>query len=71
MKKYTTHQAKTYLSKLIKEAISGEQVVITNRDEPLVELKIYKSKKRNLGFLEGKVEISKDFDEPLGDFKDY
>lgn len=28
-------------------------------------------KKRKAGFLKGKIEISKDFDEPLDDFKEY
>ncbi len=38
MKKYTVHQAKSQLSKLIQEALNGEEVIIANRDKPMVKL---------------------------------
>lgn len=34
----TIHQAKTHLSKLIRKALAGEEVIIANRDKPLVRL---------------------------------
>ncbi len=38
MTQATIHQAKTHLSKLIRKALEGEEVVIANRDKPLVRL---------------------------------
>ena len=38
MKKVTTHQAKTQLSQLIKEACNGEDVVVCRGDQPMVRL---------------------------------
>jgi prevent-host-death family protein len=32
----TIHQAKTHLSKLIRKALAGEEVVIAKRDKPVV-----------------------------------
>jgi len=73
MRKYTVHQAKTQLSKLIKYALNGEQVVIANRDTPLVTLEpVGKIKRENLlGDLKGKIHRSDDFNQPIKDFKDY
>ncbi len=38
MTQATIHQAKTHLSKLIGKALDGEEVIIANRDKPLVRL---------------------------------
>ena len=38
MKTVTIHQAKTHLSRLIREALDGEEIVIARRDKPLVKL---------------------------------
>ena len=38
MTQATIHQAKTHLSKLIQKALDGEEVIIANRDKPLVRL---------------------------------
>lgn len=38
MTQATIHQAKTHLSKLIRKALEGEEVIIANRDKPLVRL---------------------------------
>jgi prevent-host-death family protein len=35
---YTVHKAKTNLSKLIREALRGEEVIIARRNEPVVKL---------------------------------
>jgi prevent-host-death family protein len=39
MKTYSVAEAKNQLSKLIDRALSGEEVVITRRGKPVVELK--------------------------------
>ena len=38
MKTHTIHEAKTNLSKLIKEACEGEEVIISRGDKPVVKL---------------------------------
>ena len=38
MKKVSTHQAKTQLSQLIKEACSGQEIVVCRGDLPMVRL---------------------------------
>lgn len=57
------HQAKTHLSKLIAQAINGEEVIICKSGQPLVKLVPVeqKSKKRNPGLLKGQIKISDDF----------
>lgn len=67
------HQAKTNLSKLIKKVVNGEEVIIAKGNVPLVKMiGLLKDKpKRKLGGAKGFVTITKDFDTPLGDFKEY
>lgn len=57
------HQAKNSLSRLVKRAIAGEDVVIARNDEPLVRL-VPLSKKREPrlpGRSKGRVWIAPDF----------
>lgn len=71
MKIYNIVEAKTQLSKLIREALRGKNVLIGNRAQPLVKLSIYKPKKRKIGMYDGQGWISDDFNAPLDDFKEY
>lgn len=72
MKVVTIHQAKTHLSKLIQEAISGEEIVIAKGKDPIIKLVLVpKQQKRKLGALKGKIKIAKDFDKELEDFDEY
>ena len=74
MTQATIHQAKTHLSKLIRKALDGEEVIIAKRDKPLVRLEVVRPKKskRKLGSGKGLVTyIAPDFDEPLEDFAEY
>ena len=74
MTQATIHQAKTHLSKLIRKALDGEEVIIANRDKPLVRLEAVHSKKskRKIGWGKGLVTYSApDFDEPLEDLAEY
>jgi antitoxin (DNA-binding transcriptional repressor) of toxin-antitoxin stability system len=48
----TIHQAKTHLSKLIRKALDGEEVIIANRDKPLVRLEVMIDR-RNAGRIGG------------------
>jgi len=68
---YTIHEAKSSLSKLIQQALRGEEVIIAKRDIPLVQLNIIQDNKVRLGRFVGKVTIEEGFDDPIADFKDY
>ena len=59
------HEAKTHLSRLVAEAIEGEEVVIAKNGKPLVRLVVCNEQPppRKLGGWEGKVWIADDFDE--------
>jgi len=55
-------EAKANLSKLIDMVYHGEKVVIAKNNLPLVDLVIHKpTGKRELGLLEGQIEIPDDF----------
>ena len=63
----TIHAAKTDLSRLIKRACAGEDVVIARGDEPVVRLVPIAAppRKRRFGALNGKASTSSEFFEPL------
>ena len=63
----TIHQAKTHLSKLIRKALDGEEVIIAKRDKPLVRLEAV-ARTRNSRRIGGLKHWTKrravDFDDP-------
>jgi prevent-host-death family protein len=67
------HEAKTHLSRLIQEALEGEEIVIARGNEPVVRLVLVESArpKRSLGWAKGLVTMAPDFDAPLDDFAGY
>lgn len=70
----TMHEAETNLSKLVKESLEGEEVVIARDNKPLVRLVPVQqvSVQRRLGGCPGLiVHMDDDFDAPLDDFADY
>ena len=74
MKTVTIHEAKTHLSRLIREVLTGEEIIIARGKEPLVKITPLKCalKEREFGCAEGMVEyIAEDFDAPLDDFREY
>ncbi|MGC2111278.1 MAG: type II toxin-antitoxin system prevent-host-death family antitoxin [Candidatus Korobacteraceae bacterium] len=67
---YTVHQAKTNLSRLIKEAESGKEVVITRGKKPVVKLLAVnqsEKKKRVPGRLKDLISWEPDAFAPLTD----
>jgi prevent-host-death family protein len=66
---YTMHQAKTNLSKLIKEAQNGKEVIIANGKKPVAKIVAIGPdvKKRVPGRFEGQGWLSDDFFAPLTD----
>lgn len=65
--KYTVHQAKTNLSRLLEEASAGKEVVIARGDEPVAKLVATGAarKKRVAGQLAGKIFAAADAFAPL------
>jgi prevent-host-death family protein len=66
---YAVHQAKTNLSRLIKEAQSGKEVVITRGKEPVAKIVPITSvaKKRVPGMFKGQLWSAPDAFDPLTD----
>lgn len=60
------YEAKTHLSKLIKKALQGEEVILAKSGKPLVKLVPAKVEKKDIkfGLMKGKIQMSEDF----GDF---
>ena len=67
MKTVTIHEAKTNLSRLIERACRGEEVIIARGPDPVVRLVPIGGRKgrRTLGILKGKLEVGREFLEPL------
>ncbi len=65
MAKVNLHEAKTHLSRLVDQAMAGEEVVIARNGKPLVRLVpcVEDRKPRKLGAWQGKIWIADDFDE--------
>jgi len=63
----TIHKAKTNLSRLIKKACEGEDIVIARGSEPVVRLVPIASARGNRkpGALKGKLKVGPEFFEPL------
>ena len=71
---FNIHEAKTHLSRLIKLALEGEEVIIAKRRKPLVRLTVLPGvgDRPTLGSGRGLVRrMGEDFDEPLTDFAEY
>lgn len=67
MKTVNVHEAKTHLSRLLREVAGGEEVVIANAGRPVARLTAISTHHRELGFDQGRVWIADDFDAPLPD----
>jgi prevent-host-death family protein len=59
------HEAKTNLSKLIKQAAAGEEVVVASAGRPVAKIVAYEApfEPRTPGLLAGQIKIAPDFDE--------
>jgi prevent-host-death family protein len=66
MKTINMHEAKTHLSRLIKEAVTtGEPFIIAKAGKPMVTVTAHRPEKparRKLGTMTGKILIPADFD---------
>lgn len=61
------HEAKTKLSRLIEQALSGEEVTIAKAGHPVVRLVPVQTAKPLLGSARGTVKMKKNWDAPLTD----
>ncbi|MCP4755003.1 MAG: type II toxin-antitoxin system Phd/YefM family antitoxin [Proteobacteria bacterium] len=74
MHQVNIHEAKTQLSKLIQEAIEGQEVIIARGNKPVVRLEVLPEArlKRRIGGAKNLIiDMSDDFNEPLEDFEEY
>ena len=68
----TIHEAKTHLSRLIRQVLEGEEVIIAKGTRPMVVLQKAPQKGERIpGRNKGKISMSDDFDAPVPDFADY
>jgi prevent-host-death family protein len=70
----TIHEAKTHLSRLVKKALEGEEVIIAKGNQPLVKLVVVPEAQqgRRIGGAKGVIKyMAEDFDAPLEAFQEY
>ena len=67
MKQVNLHAAKTSLSRLVDEAVNGEDIVIAKAGKPMVRLVpiVHGSRRTGFGADRGRIRVRKDFDAPL------
>ncbi len=71
MKQVNISQAKAQLSRLLKEAVAGEEIVIARDGVPMVKLVPVEPLPQSILGLVPDLWISEDFDEPMNDFTEY
>ena len=70
----TIQEAQAQLADLVHRLSAGEEIVITENDEPVAKLARIDPKKQwpcKAGSAKGKLWMAPDFDEPLEEFKEY
>ncbi|MFM2380075.1 MAG: hypothetical protein RLZZ143_2655 [Cyanobacteriota bacterium] len=67
------NQAQTQLESLLQSALKGDEIIITQNDQPVLKLVRLTPppKRRQSGSAKGLIRMSPDFDEPLEDFSEY
>lgn len=67
------YEAKTHLSRLLRQTRAGKSFIITQRGKPVAELKPAPCKrvKTGRGDLKGKIWVADDFCEPIEVMRDY
>ena len=69
---YNLADAKARLSSVVREVLSGVDVVIAKDNKPLVKLvPVSGGRRRAPGSAKGQITVASDFDAPLDDFADY
>jgi prevent-host-death family protein len=67
------HDAKSSLSRLVKRAASGEEILIANHGKPIAMLSRIPVSRKKIpwNMFKGRMKMADDFDAPLEVFKDY
>ena len=65
MHQVTVHEAKTHLSRLLREMAEGEDIIITRSGQPVARLVAIREGRPIFGIDEGRFVVPDDFDEPL------
>ena len=71
---FTIHEAQAQLANLVHRLNAGDEVAITENNEPVAKLARIDPKKQwpcKAGSAKGKIWVAPDFDEPLEEFKEY
>ena len=66
MRTYNMHEAKTHLSRLVREAVNGDPFIIARSGKPLVKVVPVSAPEpdamRRTGFMRGRISVPDDFD---------
>ena len=66
MRTYNMHEAKTHLSRLVREAVAGDPFVIARSGKPLVKVVSVEAPEpeavQRTGFMRGRMSVPDDFD---------
>ncbi|MDE2981679.1 MAG: type II toxin-antitoxin system prevent-host-death family antitoxin [Gemmatimonadota bacterium] len=66
MRTYNMHEAKTHLSRLVREAVAGDPFVIARSGKPLVKVVSVEAPEpeavQRTGFMRGRISVPDDFD---------
>ena len=65
MQQVSVHEAKTHLSRLLRHACAGEEVVITRSGHPVARLVPVEEGRPVFGIDAGRFVVPADFDDPL------
>ena len=73
MQQIDIDQAKMQIATVLQSALEGDEIIITQNDQPVLKLvRVAQSKKhRQSGSARGLISMSEDFDQPLEDFREY
>ena len=67
MRSVNIHEAKTHLSRLVEQAAAGEPFIIAKSGKPIVKVTAIdtpvRAERRRIGFLQGEIDVPRDFDE--------
>ena len=64
-------EAKTHLSRLLREVAEGGEVIIESDGTPVARLVAIEPRRRESGFDRGQIWVADDFDEPLPEMAPY
>lgn len=73
MQQIELDKAQAQLASLFQTALAGEEIVITQNDQPVLKLVpvLAAQPRRQSGSAKGLLTMADDFDEPLADFAEY